>query len=72
MYQWCISREIIINGPIEGKNTYIKKMISNANGFRNFQRARNHFLYSQNLYKKYSLVEHKNEIKTKKGKKENK
>lgn len=70
-FVWINGRRIS-NGPIEGKNTYIKKMISNANGFRNFQRARNRFLYSQNLYEKYSLVEHKNEIKTKKGKKKNK
>lgn len=57
-FVWINGRRIS-NGPIEGKNTYIKKMISNANGFRNFQRARNRFLYSQNLYEKYSLVEHK-------------
>ena len=53
------------NGPIEGKNTYIKKIISNANGYQNFERARNKLMYSQNLYDTYSLSEHKHIIKRK-------
>jgi Transposase and inactivated derivatives len=51
------------NGPIEGKNNYIKKIISNANGLQNFERARNKFMYSQNLYEEYTVSEHKNKIK---------
>lgn len=51
------------NGPIEGKNNYIKKIISNANGLSNFKRARNKFIYSQNLYEKYTISEHKEKIK---------
>lgn len=51
------------NGPIEGKNNYIKKIISNANGLQNFERARNKFMYSQNLYEKYTVSEHKKKIK---------
>lgn len=53
------------NGPIEGKNNYIKKIISNANGMSNFARARNKFIYSQNLFEKYSLTEHDITIKRK-------
>lgn len=48
-FHWIDNRRLS-NGPIEGKNTYIKKIISNANGMNNFQRARNKFIYSQNQY----------------------
>ena len=51
------------NDPIEGKNNYIKKIISNANGLQNFERARNKFMYSQNLYEKYTVSEHQKKIK---------
>ena len=51
------------NGPVEGKNNYIKKILSNANGMTNFQRARNRILYSQNKYETYSMNEHRNKIK---------
>ena len=44
---------------------YIKKIISNANGFTNFERARNKFLYSQNLYETYSITEKKTKVKRK-------
>lgn len=53
------------NGPIEGKNSYIKKILSNANGFSNFERARNRIMYSQNRYEKYSIHEHDKPVKRK-------
>ena len=34
-FTWVNGRRIS-NGPLEGKNTYIKKILSNANGYRNF------------------------------------
>lgn len=61
-FAWFDGRRLS-NGPIEGKNNYIKKIISNANGMQNFERARNKFIYSQNLYEKYTLSEHKKRIK---------
>lgn len=57
-FVWINGRRIS-NGPIEGKHNYVKKMIHNANGFSNFQRARNRFIYSQNKYEKFSLIKHK-------------
>ena len=42
------------NGKIEGKNSYIKKMIRLANGYDNFKRFRNRVMYCENLYEKYS------------------
>ena len=63
-FVWIDERRLS-NGPIEGKNTYIKKIISNANGFTNFERARNKFLYSQNLYETYSITEKKTKVKRK-------
>ena len=67
-FVWIDERRLS-NGPIEGKNTYIKKIISNANGFTNFERARNKFLYSQNLYETYSITEKKTKVKRKGGQK---
>lgn len=61
-FVWVGGRRIS-NGPIEGKNNYLKKIINNANGLKNFQRARNRFIFSQNLYEKYSLVKHETAIK---------
>lgn len=61
-FTWIEGRRLS-NGPIEGKNTYIKKIISNANGLNNFARARNKFMYSQNLYETYSLAQHTKTIK---------
>lgn len=59
-FTWINGRRVS-NGPIEGKNNYIKKMIGNANGFNNFERARNKFMYSQNKKEniKYSTSEKK-------------
>ena len=53
----------LLYGPVEGKNNYIKKILSNANGMVNFKRARNRMLYSQNKYETYSTKEHKDKIK---------
>ena len=43
------------NGKIEGKNSYIKKMIRLANGYSNFERFMNRAMYCENLYDTYSL-----------------
>jgi len=51
------------NGPIEGKNNYIKKILSNANGMVNFERARNRIIYSQNKYETFSGTVHEKTIK---------
>ena len=61
-FVWSDNRRIS-NGPCEGKNNYIKKILFNANGMANFQRARNRILYSQNKYETYSMNEHKDKIK---------
>lgn len=66
-FTWVGDRRLS-NGPIEGKNTYIKKIISNANGYQNFERAKNKFIYSQNLYDTYSLLEHEHIVKRKRYK----
>lgn len=55
----------VSNGPVEGKNSYIKKILSNANGFVNFERARNKIMYSQNHNQRYSLNENQKTIKYK-------
>ena len=47
----------------ECNNNYIKKILSNANGLTNFERARNRIMYSQNKYETYSSSEHKTKIK---------
>ena len=61
-FVWFEDRRLS-NGPIEGKNNYIKKIISNANGLQNFERARNKFIYSQNLYEGYTVSEHTKRIR---------
>lgn len=61
-FHWIDDRRLS-NGPIEGKNNYIKKIISNANGLSNFKRARNKFMYSQNYYDTYTVSEHQTKIK---------
>jgi len=61
-FVWINDRRLS-NGPIEGKNNYVKKILSNANGFSNFPRARNKIMYSQNQYEMFSLSPlDKNEI----------
>ena len=39
----------------ESKNRILKKLIINANGFRNFKRTRNRILYCLNKYDKFTL-----------------
>lgn len=53
-FMWIDGRRIS-NGCIEGRNNYAKKILSNANGMSNFQRARNRIMYSQNKYERYSF-----------------
>ena len=43
------------DGKIEGKNSYIKKMIRLANGYSNFERFRNRAMYGENYYETYSV-----------------
>ena len=63
-FQWIDGRRVS-NGPLEGKNSYIKKILNNGNGFTNFERARNKIMYSQNHQQKYSVKEIKKPIKRK-------
>lgn len=63
-FMWVDGKRVS-NGPIEGKNSYIKKILSNANGFVNFERARNKIMYSQNHKQGYSIGEKKRIIKYK-------
>lgn len=64
-FVWINNRRIS-NGPIEGKNYYIKKIIYNGNGMINFERTRNRILYSQNMYETFDLnYEYSDSIKMK-------
>lgn len=66
-FVWIKGRRIS-NGPVEGKNYYIKKILYNGNGMQNFERARNRILYSQNRYESYDLdKEYTDSIKMKKS-----
>lgn len=38
------------NGPIEGRNSLIKKVLKLVNGYSNFKRFRNRIMYSLNKY----------------------
>ena len=40
----------VSNGPIEGRNSMIKKILKLANGYSNFDRFRNRIIYSLNRY----------------------
>ena len=51
------------NGKIEGKNSYIKKMLKLANGYSNFDRFRNRAMYSENYYETYSEEKLPNTVK---------
>ena len=51
------------NGKIEGKNSYIKKMLRLANGYSNFERFRNRAMYSENYYEPYSIEKLPNKVK---------
>jgi len=51
------------NGKIEGKNSYIKKILKLANGYSNFERFRNRVMYCENYYDTYSMEKLPNTIK---------
>ena len=51
------------NGRIEGKNSYIKKMIALANGYSNFERFRNRAMYCENYFESYSKEKLPNTVK---------
>lgn len=61
-FVWVNDRRIS-NGPCEGKNNYVKKILFNANGMTNFQRVRNRIMYSQNKFEMYSMSEYTTRIK---------
>ncbi|MBQ0036564.1 MAG: ISL3 family transposase [Firmicutes bacterium] len=46
----------VSNGPIEGRNSLIKKIIKIANGYSNFKRFRNRVMYSLNKYASHSFM----------------
>lgn len=45
----------ISNGPIEGRNAMIKKILKLANGYSNFDRFRNRIMYSLNKLSKHKF-----------------
>ncbi|MBR0213977.1 MAG: ISL3 family transposase [Solobacterium sp.] len=45
----------VSNGPIEGRNSLIKKVLHLANGYTNFDRFRNRIIYSLNKYASHSF-----------------
>lgn len=45
----------VSNGPIEGRNSMIKKVLHLANGYSNFFRFRNRIIYSLNKYAAHSF-----------------
>ena len=45
----------VSNGPIEGRNSLIKKVLHLANGYANFDRFRNRIIYSLNKYASHSF-----------------
>lgn len=45
----------ISNGPIEGRNSLIKKILRLANGYSNFHRFRNRIMYSLNKLSRHSF-----------------
>ena len=45
----------VSNGPIEGRNSIIKKILKLANGYSNFSRFRNRIMYSLNRYSDHSF-----------------
>ena len=51
------------NGKIEGKNSYIKKMLNLANGYSNFDRFRNRVIYCENYHETYSKEKLPNTVK---------
>ena len=61
-FVWVNDRRIS-NGPCEEKNNYVKKILFNANGMTNFQRARNIIMYLQINFEMYSMSEYTTRIK---------
>jgi len=45
----------VSNGPIEGRNSLIKKILKIANGYTNFKRFRNRVMYCLNKYASHSF-----------------
>lgn len=45
----------VSNGPMEGRNSLIKKLLRLANGYSNFDRFRNRIIYSLNKYSSHSF-----------------
>jgi len=45
----------VSNGPIEGRNSMIKKILRIANGYTNFRRFRNRVMYCLNRYSNHSF-----------------
>lgn len=45
----------VSNGPIEGRNSLIKKILKIANGYSNFKRFRNRVIYCLNKYSTHSF-----------------
>ena len=45
----------VSNGPIEGRNSLIKKILRLANGYSNFERFRNRVIYCLNRYSTHSF-----------------
>jgi len=50
-----VRKKRINNGPIEGRNSLIKKVLRIANGYSNFERFRNRIIYSLNRYASHSF-----------------
>ena len=45
----------VSNGPMEGRNSYIKKILKLANGYDSFERFRNRIIYSLNKMARHSF-----------------
>ena len=45
----------VSNGPIEGRNSLIKKVLKLANGYSNFTRFRNRVMYCLNRFSSHSF-----------------
>jgi transposase len=45
----------VTNGPMEGRNSLIKKILKIANGYSNFERFRNRLIYCLNPYSRHSF-----------------
>lgn len=50
-----VDKRRVSNGPIEGRNSLMKKILHLANGYDSFQRFRNRVMYSLNRFSKHSF-----------------